>query len=74
MPGGDTTPFGVLVADRRGSGSPLTCSGDRVLLVYRDTRRRALQSNPPTRAIPPSHQLEPGEIVTEAPEDFDHDL
>ncbi len=39
-----------------------------------DTRRRALQSNPPTLAIPPSHQLEPGEIVTEAPEDFDDDL
>lgn len=39
-----------------------------------DTRRRALQSNSPTLAIPPSHQLEPGEIVTEALEDFDDDL
>jgi hypothetical protein len=39
-----------------------------------DTRRRALQSNTPTLAIPPSHQLEPGEIVTQAPEDFDDDL
>jgi hypothetical protein len=39
-----------------------------------DTRRRALQSNSPTLAIPPSHQLEPGKVVTEALEDFGDDL
>jgi hypothetical protein len=37
-------------------------------------RRRALQSNRPTVAIPPSHQLEPGEIVPEPPEEFDDDF
>ena len=39
-----------------------------------DTRRRALLSNSPTVAIPPSHQLEPGETVSEPPEDLDDDV
>jgi integron integrase len=39
-----------------------------------DLRRRALQSNTPAVAIPPSHQLEPGEIVPEPPEEFDDDF
>jgi hypothetical protein len=39
-----------------------------------DLRRRALQSNTPTVAIPPSHQLEPGEIVGEPPQDVDDDF
>jgi integron integrase len=39
-----------------------------------DLRRRTLQSNTPAVAIPPSHQLEPGEVVPESPEDVDDDF
>jgi hypothetical protein len=39
-----------------------------------DLRRRALQSNTPTVAIPPSHQLERGEVVPELLEDVDDDF
>ena len=37
-------------------------------------RRRTLQSNTPAIAIPPSHQLEPGEAVPESPEELDDDF
>jgi integron integrase len=39
-----------------------------------DLRRRALQSNTPETAIPPSHQLEAGESDPESPEEFDDDF
>ena len=44
------------------------------LAGLQDSRRRALQSNTPAVAIPPSHQLEPGEADTDGPEDTDDDF
>jgi hypothetical protein len=73
--GAETTMISTHVLNRTlGVRSPADVLWRPGLTGRPDHRRRALQSNTPAVAIPPSHQLKPGEIVPEPPEDVDDDF